>query len=84
MTTLSRLTVVLNPKQREQLESLAARRFGRRTSATFLYALELADLVLSHPATIRAETPEQALDTFVQASRGVAEQSKEEDRVPPR
>lgn len=70
MTNLSRLTVVLNPKQREQLESLAARRFGRRTSATFLYALELTDVVLSHPSTIRAETPSQALRAFVEAQSG--------------
>lgn len=67
---LSRLTIVLNPDQRAQLESLAARRFARRTSATFLYALELADLILSHPATIRAETPEQALAALVTALGG--------------
>lgn len=64
---LSRLTIVLSPAQRAQLESLSARRFARRTSATFLYALDIADLVLSHPATIRAETPEQALQAFLEA-----------------
>ena len=66
----SRLTVVLTTNQRARLESLAARRFARRTSATFLYALELADQVLSDPSTISAETPEQAISAFVAARGG--------------
>lgn len=70
MSKMTRLTVVLSPGQRARLESLSARRFARRTSATFLYSLELADLVLSDPATIAAETPEQALNAFVAAHRG--------------
>ena len=67
MSDMTRLTVVLSASQRARLESLAARRFARRTSATFLYSLELADLVLSDPATIAAETAEQALSAFVAA-----------------
>lgn len=67
---VSRLTVVLNSDQRMKLESLAARRFAKRTSATFLYALDLADVILSHPATIRSESPEQAVAAFIEAQVG--------------
>lgn len=70
MADPSRLTVVLTSGQRARLESLAARRFARRTSATFLYALELADQVLSDPSTITAESPKQAIAAFVAAHGG--------------
>jgi hypothetical protein len=80
MPAQSRLTVVLTPEQRATLESLSARRFGRRTSATFLYALELADTILSHPSTIRAETPRQALSAFIVAHGGHAAAIEEDAR----
>lgn len=70
MADLSQLTVVFTTGQRARLESLAARRFARRTSATFLYAVELADQVFSDPSTITAESPKQANDAFVAAQGG--------------